>query len=129
MSLELIYLLCSVGLGAVYLNTQAAVLRHQMGIIDANGPRDHDPKPDLMTGRGERALRNFYETFPLFAALVVIVELSGTHDGLTAWGCHLYFWGRVAYLPLIMLGLAPWRSIAWTIAAIGLILLFVGILV
>lgn len=127
MSLEIIYLLSAVVLGFVYLNTQAAVLRKQMGILDANGPRDHDPQSNVLTARGERALRNFHESFPFFVALVLVAEYLGAQDSLTAWGCHLYFWGRVAYLPLIMAGIAPWRSVAWTVSVVGLILLFFGI--
>lgn len=126
LSIELVYLLGAVVVGALYLSAQSLFLRKQMGIIDANGPRDNDPVPDKMSARGERALRNFYETFPLFVALIVVIELSGTQDSLTAWGCYLYVWGRVAFLPLVLFGLAPWRSLAWMVSAVGLMLLFAG---
>jgi uncharacterized MAPEG superfamily protein len=53
-----------------------------------------------MPGRLQRALRNFGETFPLFAAAVLIAHVENVHNAYTLWGAHLYFWGRVVYLPL-----------------------------
>lgn len=129
MSAELTYLIWSAALGFVYLNVQAGLYRRQAGILQANGVRDDDPEPDVLTGRGTRALRNFYETFPLFAVLVLAVELSGGQDAFTFWGVTVYFWCRVAYLPLYVLGISPARSIVWTISVLGLVALFVGALV
>ena len=53
-------------------------------------------------GRGrtlDRALRNFLETFPLFAAVVLAAHATDTHNALTEWGTQLYFRARVAYVP------------------------------
>lgn len=43
-----------------------------------------------------RALRNFVETFPLFAAVVLAAHVSETHNVFTEWGARLYFWTRLA---------------------------------
>jgi uncharacterized MAPEG superfamily protein len=32
------------------------------------------------------------------------------------WGAQLYFWGRLAYLPLYALGVFLVRSLAWNLA-------------
>lgn len=129
MSLELTYLIWSAALGFVYLNTQALLFRMQVGIKAANNQRDHDEPSNLLTARGERALRNFLESYAIFVALAVATELSGRSDALTQWGCHLYFWARVVYLPLYVSGVSPARSIVWTLSAIGLTLLFIGVVV
>jgi len=126
MTLELTYLIWSAGLGLVYLSVQAALYRRQIGIAEANTTRDNEPDPDLMAGRGNRALRNFLETYGIFAALAAGVTLAGTSDWMTEWGCHLYFWARVVYLPLYIFGISPARSYVWTVSLLGLILLFVG---
>ena len=38
----------------------------------------------------DRALRNFLETFPIFAAIVLATELTGRQGPITFWGVHLY---------------------------------------
>jgi len=126
MPVEIIYLIWSAGLGLVYLMVQAGLYRRQIGIAEANTTRDHEPEPDLMTGRGNRALRNFLESYAIFVALAVGVTLANTLDWMTEWGCALYFWARVVYLPLYVFGISPARSIVWTISFVGLVLLFVG---
>src|SRR5215510_12808458 len=50
-----------------------------------------------LAGRVERALRNYLETFPFFAAAILAVTLTNTHSWITVWGAHFYFWGRIAY--------------------------------
>jgi uncharacterized MAPEG superfamily protein len=126
MPIELTYLIWSAGLGLVYLSVQAGLYRRQIGIAEANTTRDNEPAPDLMAGRGNRALRNFLETYGIFAALAAGVTLANTSDWMTQWGCHLYFWARVVYLPLYIFGISPARSYVWTLSLVGLILLFIG---
>ena len=80
-----------------------------------------------MAGRLERALRNFLETFPLFAAVVLAAQVTDTHNALTWLGAQLYFWARVGYVPLYAAGVPVVRSLVWNVATIG-ILLFVAAL-
>ncbi len=127
MSIELTYLVWSAALAFAYLGTQTILFRRQVGLAKANGKRDNDPPPDKWTGRGERALRNFLETYAIFVALAVAVELSGRSDFLTVWGAGLWFWARVAYLPLYMFGITPWRSHVWVLSALGLVMMFAGV--
>jgi uncharacterized MAPEG superfamily protein len=51
-----------------------------------------------LANRVDQATTNFLETFPFFAALVLIAHLANRHGALTLWGVHLYFRGRVGYL-------------------------------
>jgi uncharacterized MAPEG superfamily protein len=92
----------------------------------AAGSRD-EPMPPLtgVAARLQRAQRNFLETFPLFAAAIVVAHLAGRNGELTFWGAQLYFWGRVIYVPLYASGVYMLRSIVWgvTVVGIGLILL------
>ena len=74
----------------------------------------------------DRALRNFLETFPIFAAIVLATELTGRQGPLTFWGVHLYFWARLLYVPLY--GVPVVRSLVWNVATIGIILLAVALL-
>lgn len=128
MSVELTLLIWSVTLFGGYLGVQSLLYRAQHGIGFSNGPRDDEAPPNKWLGRSERALRNLIETYGVFVALAVATELSGRSDALTQWGAHLYFWARWVYLPLYLFGV-PWlRSLSWTVSALGLFLMFVGVL-
>ena len=82
-----------------------------------------------MAGRLDRALRNFLETFPLFAAAgVLAAHVSEMHDALTERGARLYFWARVAYAPLYAAGVPLIRSVVWNVATVGIALFVVALL-
>ncbi len=77
--------------------------------------------------RLERAYRNYLETFPIFAALVLIANGIGRHTATTAWGAQLYFYGRVLYVPLYAAGIPVMRSLAFTAAMAGIVVILLGI--
>lgn len=79
-------------------------------------------------GRLARALDNFSETFPFFAALVLAVVMMGKSSQLSEWGAGLYFGARVLYLPLYAFGVPLVRSLVWNIATFGIVLLVVALL-
>jgi uncharacterized MAPEG superfamily protein len=80
-----------------------------------------------VSGRLERALANFLETFPLFAAAVLIAHAAGHHDWMTVWGAQLYFWTRVVYVPLYGFGVPLVRSLVWNVATLGIILILLSL--
>ena len=47
---------------------------------------------------------------------------------MTEWGAVLYFVARVAYVPLYAYGVRVVRSLAWTVATLGIILILVGLI-
>ena len=128
MTVELTMLALSIALGLVQivLNSQSKNLQH--GYWWAAGSRD-EPRPPLagVAGRLERALSNFLEAFPLFAAAVLIVQAAGKHDWMTVWGAQLYFWARMAYVPLYVLGVPLLRSLIWNVATFGIILILASL--
>ena len=80
-----------------------------------------------VAGRLERALQNFVETFPLFAAAVLIVHVTATHSWMTEWGVQLYFWARIVYLALYAAGAFLLRSLVWNVAALGIVLILLSL--
>ena len=59
----------------------------------------------------------------------VLLEASAGHgSGLAPLGAQLYFWGRVAFLPLYALGWPVVRTAAWTVALAGIALLLIAVL-
>lgn len=128
MSVELTLLVWSTALLGLYVSTQALLYRMQHGVLYSATARDNEPEPNALTERGRKALRNFLETYAAFIALALATELSGRSDGLTQWGAHIWFWARLAYLPLYVFGVVYIRSLVWSVAGIGLGLMFLGIL-
>jgi uncharacterized MAPEG superfamily protein len=116
------------GLVQVIAASHAASL--QRGYRWTASARDEETPPLRgVAGRLDRALRNFLETFPLFAAVVLAAQLTDTHNALTEWGARLYFWARVAYVPLYAAGVPLVRSLAWNVATVGIALLVAALLV
>lgn len=120
---EIAYLALAGVLLLVHITTQAVLLTRELGSDYNAGPRDEQRSLSGIAGRAERALRNYLETFPLFAALVLAVIAAGKADWWTATGAALYFWARVAYLPLYLAGVPYLRSLAWTVAGAGLVII------
>jgi len=128
MSFELRMLAWSVVLGLFQVLLAAQFSTLQRGIGWNMGARD-EPVPPLkgVAGRLDRASRNFLETFPFFAAAVLIAEAADRTGALTWWGVQLYFWGRVVYLPVYALGVPGVRSAIWLMATFGLVLVLAAL--
>lgn len=120
---EMGYLALASILLLVQLVLQASLLTRQLGRDYNVSPRDERRQVTGLAGRAERAFANLMETFPLFAAVALALEVSGKADGWTALGAGLYFWARVAYLPLYLAGIAYWRSVVWIAATLGIVIM------
>ena len=101
----------------------------QYGINWNTGARDAT-MPDLspVAERLRRAQNNLFETLPLFIAAVLILHVAGISTAMTVLGCQLYFWARVAYLPLYAFGVPYLRSLVWMVGFAGLVLLLIALL-
>jgi uncharacterized MAPEG superfamily protein len=129
MTTELTMLALSIVLGLVQIMIAANASTRQRGADWNVGARDEVLPPLAGTaGRLDRAMRNFLETFPLFAAAVLIAALAGRHNWMTQWGAVLYFVARAAYVPLYAYGVRVIRSLAWSVATLGIILILVGLI-
>jgi len=126
---EITMLWASALLGTVYL--LAAVIPSVLGrgMPWAAGRRD-EPAPAIgkVGARLDRAWKNFVETFPLFVAAVLVEAQVPQDSEIAAMGAQLYFWGRVAFLPLYAIGVPFLRTIAWTVALAGIVMVLLGAL-
>ncbi len=129
MTIELIMLACSVALGLAHIVLASHTTSLQRGYRWTASARDEAVPPlSGIAGRVERASRNYLETFTFFAAAVMIANVAGRHNWMTIAGAQLYFWGRVAYLPLYALGIPLIRSLVWNVATLGIILILLALL-
>jgi uncharacterized MAPEG superfamily protein len=94
------------------------------------GPRDGEtPPPGKLAGRLRRAQDNLFETLPLFIGAVLIAHVADKAGPLTYWGAHLYFFGRLAYVPIYAMGIPYVRSLVWMVAAAGLVMIIAALFV
>lgn len=127
MSLELWCLFCAMILALVHLTAASFSFKAQVGNRYTVGARDEDIRPSGVAARLDRAQRNFMETFPVFAAAVLTVELLDRSGAYSIWGALLYIAGRVLFLPLYAAGI-PWlRTFSWNFATLGLFLVMLQI--
>ena len=129
MTFELTMLALAVVLGLVHVTLQAVSATAQYGRDWNVGPRDATQPPlQGVGGRLQRAWHNFLETFPLFAAAVLIAHVANRHSALTVWGSGLYLGARIVYLPLYAAGIPFVRSAVWSVATIGIVLILLALL-
>ena len=122
MTIELKYLAWSIALGIVYVLVAATLGTAQRGLDWNVGNRDGATEP--LTGaaaRAHRAGRNFMETFPFFAAAVLAVVFVKGNTTHTALGAMLYFWARLIYLPVYIIGIPYLRTLVWAVSLWGLL--------
>ena len=122
MSLEIQMLAWSIALGLVHVLLGALLMTMQRGLKWNASARDGEAKP--LTGvaaRLDRASRNFLETFPFFAAAVLAVVVSDRMSADSALGAQVYFWARLAYLPIYAAGIPYLRTLVWAVSLWGLL--------
>jgi uncharacterized MAPEG superfamily protein len=128
-STEITMLWASVLLGSLYL--LAAVIPSVLtrGLPWAAGPRD-EPGAALgkIAGRLDRAWKNFVETFPLFVAAILVEAQVPQDSDVAGLGAQLYFWGRVAFLPLYASGVPFLRTAAWSVSLAGILMVLLAAL-
>lgn len=127
MTTELGLLAWSIVLGLVHAiaTGQLAVLQH--GLAYNMGPRDEEKKLTGVGGRVNRAFQNYLQTFPFFAAAVLAAHVAGRHTSWTVLGAHLYFWARLAYVPLYAAGVPVIRTAMFLVSVAGTVLILLAL--
>ena len=123
-----IQMLCwSIVLGLLQVVITATMSTKDRGLPYNISPRDAAAPPvSNVTGRLERALKNFLESFPLFAAAVLIVTALNKENVTSALGAQLYFWARLAYVPVYASGIPVARTLVWTVSIVGLVMVLLA---
>ena len=120
MSPDLYYLLLSTILCFVQMLVAATGANTQVGLPVLAGNREGLPEIVGWAGRARRAHLNMIENLVLFSALVLIAAAAGKANATTAMGAMIFFWARLAYALIYLIGI-PWlRTLAWLISVIGM---------
>jgi len=126
---ELRMLAWAILLGLVQIFLAAGAATAQRGLAWNASNRDRETSSlGGVAGRLDRALRNFLETFPFFAAAVLAVVLADRTDAGTALGAQIYLWARVAYVAVYAAGIPYLRSLIWAAGVLGLLKIWWGLL-
>jgi uncharacterized MAPEG superfamily protein len=122
-STELRMLYCAIALGLLQMIASVGANVAGRGLLYGVGPRDAPPKPlGVTASRLERAYRNFLETFPFFAAAVLIGHALDRTTATSALGAQLYLWARVLYVPAYVIAIPFTRTFCWTLSVAGIVL-------
>jgi uncharacterized MAPEG superfamily protein len=77
--------------------------------------------------RAHRAYLNSVEVFAPFAALVIVAQLAGKADAMTAFWAMFFFWTRVVHAIVYWIGLPYIRTIAFVLGFVAVVGIFVEI--
>jgi len=129
MPIELYLLGAAAVLGLVHILWAVNVKTAQYGTEWNMGARDAEMPPlKPLAGRLARAQANFFETFPLFAAVLLGALAADRLGWKTELGAHLYLWARLIYLPLYAAGIPKVRTLLWLVSLAGLVLVLWALL-
>ena len=124
MSTELTVLAWGCVLALVHIFTAVRFKTRQYGTAWNRGARDEElPPPQPIVGRLARAQANFFETFPIAVAAILIVEVAGRTDWWTAIGALVWLAARIVYLPLYAFGVPKVRTVVFLISVGGIALI------
>ncbi len=119
----LFWIFCVLLLTFVQALIPGVYLSQQVGKEVQQGPRDELPPPSIPLKRSQAALRNLHETLPILLTLAVLSIVFAEQGIVSQLGAALFLIGRIAHVVCYIRGLSPWRSIAFSVAFFGLVLL------
>jgi uncharacterized MAPEG superfamily protein len=121
MTLELKMLVWSAALALAQMLVALLAAIAQVGFLPLIGNRENLPALEGVAGRAQRAHRNMMESLVIFAVLVLVARFAGKSNAATALGAQLFFWARLAYAPVYIIGI-PWlRTGLWAISFVGML--------
>ncbi len=123
MSMDLKYLLFSVLLAFVQVLIAAAAANQAVGLNTLAGNREGMAELTGFAGRARRAHLNMIENMVLFTALVLVAAVAQKANAMTAMGALVFFWARLIYAVIYLIGI-PWlRTLAWFVSVIGMVMI------
>ncbi len=98
------------------------------GLPTMAGNRENFAEPTGWMGRAKRAHMNLVENLVPFTALVLIAVIAQKLGPMTALGAQLFFWARLVHAISYIAGIPYVRTVAYAVAVVGMVLIFVAIM-
>jgi uncharacterized MAPEG superfamily protein len=90
------------------------------GLKRAFGNRAHiEASP--AAARADRAAKNMIENMVLFVVVLTASRLRGADAHALTPGAAMFFWARLAYWPVYVIGIPYLRTVLWATALCGLL--------
>jgi uncharacterized MAPEG superfamily protein len=90
------------------------------GLLTPTNYRDPTPRPLPLWGkRADRTYLNAIEAFAPFAALVIVAQLTGKANAMTAFWATCFFWLRLTHAVVYMLGIPYIRTLIFTLGFVA----------
>ena len=125
MSPDLTLLVWSTALALVQMLVAVIGSIAQVGLPAFLENREAMPTIQGWAGRANRAHRNMLENLVLFTILVLVAEITGRANAMTAFGSELFFAARLVYVPIYLIGITWVRTGAWAVSVVGLVMIFI----
>lgn len=128
MTPDLLYLVYTVVLTWVmimFAATAKARLWTLPGFMYGAGNRDTPNDSSAMAQRADRAAKNMLENLLLFATLMLTARAAGVASTTLVLPAQIFFFARLAYWPIYVVGLPYVRTLAWAagVAGMGMIVM------
>jgi len=94
------------------------------GLIAAMGNRETEPDCSGLPARTDRAAKNMLENMVLFTALALVASVGGVTDPHVELGARIFYWARLVYIPIYMIGIPVARTGVWAISVVGMGMIF-----
>jgi uncharacterized MAPEG superfamily protein len=95
------------------------------GFLAAPNYIDPTPRPVPLWGkRAERTYLNAVEVFAPFAALVIVAQIAGKANAMTAFWTISFFWLRLAHAVVYLLGVPYVRTVIFTLGFVCVVGIF-----
>lgn len=86
---------------------------------------DPTPRPLPLWGRrADRAYLNAVEVFAPFAALVIVAQLAGKTNAMTAFWAMCFFWLRLTHAVVYLLAIPYIRTLVFTLGYVSVVGIF-----
>ena len=122
MPVELLALYGSVLILLALIVLQAVTNVSQRGLAWGLSNRDDSEPAGVFAARVKRTVDNHVESLLFFGFAVLVAEASGALTGLTGLGAMLYFWARLVYAPVYVIGIPYVRTLVWAVGLVGTLL-------
>ena len=97
------------------------------GLLGAMGNRDKADPCEGFPARTDRAAKNMLENMVLFTAIVAAASLGGVTSANVELGARIFFWARIAYIPIYMIGIPVARTAIYALSLVGMGMIFAAI--
>jgi uncharacterized MAPEG superfamily protein len=124
MTIELSILVWTVALAFAQMLAAVVGTAQQVDIETLAGNREYKTEPYGWAGRARRAQNNMLENLVLFIPLVLIAHAAGRTNEMTTLGAEIFFFARLVYAVVYIVGVPYLRTLVWAASIIGLVLIF-----